>query len=52
MDTIDIEARTTKKKHLTNVWPVLTRRVKRWANIGQTLDQCLVFAGGPLKLKR
>ena len=30
--------------HLPNVWPMLGQRRRRWANIGQTLGRCVVFA--------
>ena len=38
----DNPANTT---HRPNVWPMLGRRRRRWANIGQTLGLCVVFAG-------
>ena len=31
--------------HPSNVWPMLAHRLRRWPNIGQTLDWCVVFAG-------
>ena len=31
--------------HLSNVWPMLDQRRRRWANIDQTLDRCVVVAG-------
>ena len=34
--------------HLPNVWPMLGQRHRRWANIGQTLGRCVVFAGNSL----
>ena len=33
------------RTHLPNVWPMLGQRRRRWANIGQTLGRCVVFAG-------
>ena len=35
--------------HLPNVWPMLGQRRRRWANIGQTLGRCVVFAGQALQ---
>ena len=36
--------------HLPNVWPMLGQRRRRWANIGQILGRCSVFAGyAPLR---
>ena len=37
-----IPANTT---HRSNVVPMLGQRRRRWANIGTTLDRCVVFAG-------
>ena len=31
--------------HLSNVWPMLAHRLRRWPKIGQTLDRCVVFDG-------
>ena len=31
--------------HLPDVRPMLAQRRRRWANIGQTLGKCVVFAG-------
>ena len=34
--------------HRSNVWPVLGRRRRRWANIGPAFGPCVVFAGYPV----
>ena len=31
--------------HGSNVGPMLAHRLRRWPNIGPTLDRCVVFAG-------
>ena len=38
----EMPANTTQ---LPDVWPMLDQRRRRWANIGQTLGRCVVFAG-------